>query len=294
MNSKVIQGDALEVAKSLEKESIQSIITSPPYFQCRTYNKEKKQELGQDKLELGKVKLELGQEKTPEEFLKNLCDIFDALKPALKEEGCLWVNIGDSIAKKNFGDIKSGEQMMIPALFALEMRKRKWYIQQDVIWAKTNPMPSSTPKRCTPSHEYIFLFSKNKNYKFDPNAIKVPAKTGDKYKKKSYAPIGGLKKSGNDNSSYSGNKPLGDGMARKRDVWFETTSKLKESHFAPFPESIVEPCILASTDKGDTVLDPFCGSGTTGMVSKKNERNFIGIEVIDKYVEMANKRIENA
>lgn len=287
---RIICGDSVEVAKTIDKNSIQCIITSPPYFQCRTYEEEKEEGDAQKKRER-----ELGQEDTPDVYLKNLCDVFDAFIPCLKPDACVWVNIGDSISKKKHASVsvKKGEQMMIPSLFALEMRKRGWYIQQDVIWAKTNPIPSSTPKRCTPSHEYIFLFSRGKDYKFDANAIKVPAKTAEKFAGKAQPPIGGKKMAGGDNGSYSGNTPEGDGLARKRDVWFETTSRLKEAHFAPFPETIVEPCIAASTTQDDIVLDPFCGSGTTGIVAQRLGRQFVGIEIVEKYVEMSQKRIKN-
>lgn len=180
---------------------------------------------------------------------------------------------------------------MIPSIFALRCRKEGWYVQQDVIWAKTNPMPSSTPKRCTPSHEYIFMLTKTEDYKFHPERIVTPAKS-DLSKATTKPKFGGVKQAGGDNATYSGKEYVYTGTARKRDVWFETTSKNAEAHFAPFPRTIVEPCILASSNEGDTVLDPFSGSGTTGVVSADLKRNFIGIELYENYVQMANKKIK--
>lgn len=271
----VLQGENQKILATLKEESVACVVTSPPYFRCRTY---------------GDSDGEVGRENTPSEFIENLCQVFFAVWRVLRDDGVLWVNIGDSIADKNYGAkapfpaIYKGEQMMIPTMFALAMRRSGWLVQQDIIWAKTNLMPCSTPKRCTPSHEYIFMFTKGDTYKFDPEAIMVPAKTNFKGKKQ--PPIGGVKRAGGEKGSYSGNTPDGTGMAHKRDVWFETTSECKEVHFVPFPETIVEPCILATTAPGDFVMDPFAGTGTTGVVALKNDRLFVGIELYAKYVDM--------
>ena len=274
---RIIRGDCREMLPKIAAGSVQCVVTSPPYFNCRTY---------------GDDEHEVGREKTPWLFVKEMTEIFAAVRRVLKDDGVVWLNIGDCIAKRNWpaegnlSGIKKGEQMLIPTLLALELRRDGWYVQQDVIWAKTNPMPSSTPKRCTPSHEYIFMLSKSETYKFDPEPIMVDAKV-DNSKSGVQPPIGGKKKAGGDNSSYSGNQPKYNNKARKRDVWFETTSKNPEAHFAPFPKTIVAPCILATTKEGDRVLDPFSGSGTTGAVAVEIGRRFVGIELYEKYVEMS-------
>jgi len=258
------------------------VVTSPPYFQCRSY---------------GDDTDELGREGTLKEYVENVCLVLDKIQRVLKKDGVLWLNIGDCFAKKNYKEndmhplIKKGEVMMIPFILAMQSRRRGWYVQQDVIWAKKNPMPSSTPKRCTPSHEHILMLTKNQSYKFDPVPIMTECKTPG-YINKEYGPMGGVKKSGGDNAVYSGNRPKGTGMARKRDVWFETTSKCPLAHFAPFPASIVEPCILSTTSPGDTVLDPFSGTGTVAMVSLKHKRSVICIELYSKYVDFIKETIK--
>ena len=279
-DTRILLGDAVANLSHLPPGSIACAVTSPPYFRCRVY---------------GEDSAEIGRENTPDEYVEALARVFDALRPALREDGVLWVNLGDSIADKRYPEalyfpaIQKGEQMLVPLMFALSMRRRGWHVQQDIIWAKTNPMPCSTPKRCTPSHEYVFMLTKAAEYQFDPAQILVPAKTD--FKGKPQPPIGGVKKAGGANGTYSGNTPAGTGMARKRDVWFETTSKCAEAHFAPFPETIVEPCILASSRVGDMVLDPFAGTGTTGMVARRLGRKFIGCELYPVYAEMARKRL---
>lgn len=277
----IINADCKQALKTLDKNSVACVVTSPPYFNCRTY---------------GSDQHEIGREETPYKFIRALCDVLLNIKDILKDDGVVWLNIGDCIAKKNYAEegtismIKKGEQMLIPTLFALQARRDGWYVQQDIIWAKTNPMPCSSKKRCTPSHEYIFMLTKQYDYNFDPSQILVDAKTN--YKGKAQPPIGGVKKSGGDNSSYSGNTPEGTGKARKRDVWFETTSKCPEAHFAPFPKNIVEPCILACTNENDIVLDPFCGTGTTGHIAYQHNRKFIGIELYSNYIDIILKKCD--
>lgn len=282
MTSTIIHGDNRTELDKIPPKSVACIVTSPPYFNCRVY---------------GDNDVEIGREETPLKFLDNLMTVLCKCKRVLKDNGVLWVNLGDSIAKKNYpaeggiDTIKKSEQMLIPFLFALRARKEGWFVQQDVIWAKTNPMPSSTPKRCTPSHEYIFMLTKSDEYTFHPDRIVTEAKS-DLSGAASKPKFGGKKRAGGDNPTYSGKEYVYTGTARKRDVWFETTSRNAEAHFAPFPRKIVEPCILATSDEGETVLDPFCGSGTTGEVALDLKRNFIGIELYEKYVEMSNKRIK--
>lgn len=282
MSVKILEGPCIANLASLDSESIQCVVTSPPYFQCRTY---------------GDHTQEIGRESSPDDYIASLMQVLGEIRRVLKDDGVVWVNIGDVFAKKNYPEtamhpkIRKGEAMLLPYMFAMEARRGGgWYVQQDVIWAKRNPIPSSTPKRCTPSHEHIWMLTKSDTYAFDPEPIMTECKTPG-YDKKPYGPMGGVKRAGGDNAVYSGNRPLGTGKARKRDVWFETTSKCPEAHFAPFPESIVEPCILATTREGDTVLDPFSGTGTTGVVSKKLKRDCVCIELYPTYVAIMKKRL---
>jgi DNA modification methylase len=275
----IVEGSCLQKLKDIPDGVVQCVVTSPPYFQCRQY---------------GDHTSEIGREQLPGDFINALCNVLDEIWRVLKSDGVVWFNIGDSFAKKKYKEcaihpvIKKGEAMLLPFMFATEARKRGWYVQQDIIWAKTNPIPSSTPKRCTPSHEHIWMLTKSDTYTFDPIPITTPCKTPQLQNKSQLPmpPIGGVKRAGGVNVTYSGNRPVGNGRARKRDVWFETTSRCSESHFAPFPERIVEPCILSTTKRGDVVLDPFSGTGTVARVCMRLERSVICIELYRKYVDM--------
>jgi len=280
---RILEGSCLERLKEIPDSSVQCVVTSPPYFQCRQY---------------GDHKDELGREQLPGDFITGLCKVLDEIWRVLKYDGVLWLNIGDSISKKKYKEcqihpmIKKGESMLLPFMLANEARRRGWYVQQDIIWAKRNPMPCSTHKRCTPSHEYIWMLTKSEAYSFDPIPITTPSKTPKPKNKEEYGPmppIGGVKRSGG--ATYSGNRPIGNGRSRKRDVWFETTSRCPESHFAPFPESIVEPCILSTTKEGDIVLDPFSGTGTVAQVCVRLKRHVICIELYRRYVDMIKARL---
>ena len=273
----LIQGDAKDELIKLPENSVQCFVTSPPYYKCRIYPHSSG----------------LGQEKTPSEYISNLCDIFDRAKISLRENGLLWVIIGDSKAGNPHDDIfcKKGEFIGIPWLFALEMRKRGWRIQQEAIWAKKNPIPTSSMKMLTPSHETIFMFSLSDAYLFDPTAILVDSKTEQGSKMPA---IGGSKLGGGTNSSYSGNCPVSTGQARRRDVFFIATSKLPEAHFAPFPADLIEPLIIASTRENDYVGDMFCGSGTTGIVARNVNRKFVGIDYSSEYIVMSERRIQHS
>jgi site-specific DNA-methyltransferase (cytosine-N4-specific) len=240
---------------------------------------------------------EIGHEKTPHEYIASLVHVCSLLYPKLKDTGVIWLNIGDSFAPKNYAShgmypaIKKGEQMMIPAMLAIELRKIGYFIAQDVIWHKRNPMPNPTTRRCTPSHEYIWFISKNQQYTFDVKAIEEQAAYQPGLGE-SMPPIGGKKVSGGNNSVYTGRVIPSTGTRRKRDIWFETTSRCKEAHFAPFPESIVRPAIRATTQPGDVVLDPFSGTGTTGRVALEENRQFVGMELYPEYIQMSHDLFE--
>lgn len=334
--------------KALTDSSIDCCVTSPPYFGLRDYGH-------QD---------QIGLEETPEEFIENLVKVFREVKRVMKPEGTLWLNIGDSyfsdskgsggpsdVQKSNVGSrfgtrkfertggIKPKDMIGIPWMLAFALRSDGWYLRQDIIWHKPNPMPESVTDRCTKSHEYIFLLSKSKVYYYDQDAIKTPLKDGsllrlnqniDNQKGSDRVPgktNGNMKpvmsgrlprpgidtKGGNQGSSkgylhrgsydqnlesHSGNFDsdgdlIGDGFANKKSVWTVATKGFNDAHFATFPEKLIVDCIKAGCPENGIVLDPFMGSGTTAVVAKKLNRNYVGYELNIDYLNMANKRLYN-
>lgn len=317
---RIIQGDALERLTSLPSESIHTCVTSPPYFGLRDYGTD-----GQ-----------IGMEQTPEEYIEHLVAVFREVRRVLRADGTLWVNIGDSyagswhgrkadgtasevnenkrnqgsragIVRKNKDTCKPKDLIGIPWMLAFALRADGWYLRQDIIWQKPNAMPESVKDRCTKSHEYILLLSKQKNYYFDAAAIQEQ-RTGTKNnpvagsvgafgppqsrrrgsgnREKKYRPTPGTRHLGG-NIPYSGEQE----KRNKRDVWTVATSNYKGAHFAVFPEQLIEPCVLAGSPAGGTVLDPFAGSGTTGAVAMRLGRDFIGIEINPEYCKMAIERV---
>lgn len=281
MSEKVLllQGDALKQLRTIPPESIDTCITSPPYYNLRDYD----------------TSGQIGNEDSLEEYINKLVEVFREVRRALRKDGTLWVNMGDSYAgsgkgrmadgthynKKpsksgSYGGTRNGhlkktvadgckpkDLIGVPWMLAFALRADGWYLRQDIIWNKTNCMPESVRDRCTKSHEYVFLLSKSAHYHFDAQAICEPAiSAGD--------------------SAYR----------NKRDVWNVCTNAFRGAHFAVFPEKLIEPCILAGCPVGGTVLDPFAGSGTTGVVAKRLQRNFVGVEINPDYVKMALARIE--
>lgn len=269
LQARVLVGDAVERLRELPDGSVRTCVTSPPYWGLRDYGND-----GQ-----------LGLEQTPQEFVENLCKVFDEVWRVLADDGTLWVNLGDTYADKSLAGI--------PWRFAFAMQNRGWYLRQDIIWAKPNPMPESVTDRCTKSHEYVFLLTKNPRYYFDNEAIKEPAIHADDRRK------------GNGRHTYDGKRSENDGLIQqsfvtindtknKRSVWTVTTKGYKEAHFAVYPPELITPCVLAGSAEGDTVLDPFSGSGTTGEVALTNGRNYIGVELNPEYAGLSEKRITNA
>jgi DNA modification methylase len=279
-------------------------VTSPPYWGLRDYGND-----GQ-----------LGLEPTPQEFVENLCQVFDEVRRVLADDGTLWVNLGDSyanggmsnpsakstlgggkdrgaadysIARKVPAGLKVKDLVGIPWRFAFAMQDRGWYLRQDIIWAKPNPMPESVTDRCTKSHEYVFLLTKNSTYYFDHEAIKEPAIHAND------------RRNGKGRHTYTGKRAENDGLVQqsfvtvndtrnKRSVWTVTTKGYKEAHFAVYPPELITPCVLAGSAEGDTVLDPFSGSGTTGEVGLTHGRNYVGVELNPEYAALSEKRITNA
>lgn len=322
----IIVGDALSELKRMETESVDCCITSPPYYNLRDYG----------------IDGQIGLETIPEEYISKLVDVFREVRRVLKQDGTLWLNIGDSYAgsgkgkrdthTRNMGnkgtlnnsalqgnfknaEIKPKDLIGIPWLLAFALRKDGWYLRQDIIWQKPNCMPESVRDRCTRSHEYIFLLSKSKQYYYDSEAISEPiaGSSTKRYLQNIEAQKGSDRQPGKTNGNMKavlprfGGEKYAKGSIRtkngnvyipslrrnKRDVWTVSTAGFKGAHFAVFPEKLIEPCILAGCKEGGTVLDPFCGSGTTGVVAAKNNRNFIGVEINPQYAELARKRITN-
>ena len=280
--NQVLLGDARLLATQVPDDFVQAIITSPPYLGHRKYAGD------------NSSRNEIGREKSLEQYIQNLVSCFEAIKPKLKESGLLWLNLGDTYRNK--------ELMGVPWRIAFALQDKGWILRSDVIWKKSNAMPSSVKGRPTTEHEYIFLFAKSPDYYYDADSIREPHVTFSEESKMKggrnhFGKINGTPEIGKN----SGNQNLHDGRwdqafhprgRNKRTVWEIPLGKFKGAHFAVYPEALVETCLLASTKLGDVVLDPFTGSGTTGVVAIKNGRKFIGFELIKKYQEMAQKRID--
>lgn len=297
--AKIIVGDNRLTLKTLETGSVQTCITSPPYWGLRDY--------GQDD--------QIGLESSPTDFVEELCKVFDEVWRVLADDGTLWLNIGDSYSsmrdsKATPDSLRNGDGTKvegaanrnpkvlkeaglkhkdlagIPWRLAFALQARGWYLRQDIIWAKPNPMPESVTDRCTKSHEYLFLLTKNANYYFDHVSIKEPATTEN----------GKPRQFGANNQVGTMCGDIGrvfedDGLRNKRDVWTVTTSRYKGAHFATYPPELIEPCVLAGSRVGDTILDPFSGSGTTGEVALNHGRNYIGLELNPEYADISLHRI---
>ena len=267
MKDTILFGDCRETLSQID-EKVRMCVTSPPYYGLRNYGDESNQ---------------IGLEDTPEEYINNLVNIFHSVRNCLTDDGTLWVNIGDSYynyrpgkgqalvkqtvsaTKQDLPDkcarrgnklegLKEKDLIGIPWMLAFALRADGWYLRQDIIWNKPNPMPESVRDRCTKSHEYIFLLSKNQNYYFDVDVIKEPTR-------------------------------------RKRSVWNINKKPYKGSHFAVFPPELITPCILAGSEKNDIVLDPFMGSGTTAMVARDLGRHYIGCELHEEYNDLIQQRV---
>ena len=300
MRNTILYGDCRDTLKQFDEQA-RTCVTSPPYYGLRNYGNEENQ---------------IGQENTPEEFIDQLVSVFKEVRNVLTDDGTLWVNLGDSyynyrpgkgqsypkqsVSKTNqdlptqcnkrgnkLEGLKEKDLIGIPWMFAFAMRSDGWYLRQDIIWHKPNPMPESVKDRCTKSHEYIFLLSKNKKYYYDNEAIKEPVKqdwgTRDRTKGKYHNTGSGLSPHSGLSKSYE--------RKNKRDVWSVTNKPFKGSHFAVFPPDLITPCILAGSEKGDIVLDPFMGSGTTAMVAKQLGRDYIGCELHEEYGNLIDQRV---
>ena len=300
MMNKVLFGDCRETLKTIDTKA-RMCVTSPPYYGLRNYGDEDRQ---------------IGMEQSPEEYIAEMVKVFRSVRDVLTDDGTLWLNIGDTYYNyrsdgnypkqtvsrtkqdlPNFSPVrgnklqglKSKDLIGIPWMLAFALRADGWWLRQDIIWNKPNPMPESVKDRCTKSHEYIFLLSKSKQYYYDNEAIKEPVKqdwgTRDRTNGKYHNPGTGLAPHSGLSKSYA--------RKNKRSVWTVTNIPYKGAHFAVFPPDLIEPCILAGSEENDIVLDPFMGSGTTAMVAKKHNRNYIGCELHEDYASLQTDRIDS-
>jgi len=269
---KILRGNALDKLKYIPEQSIHTCITSPPYFNLRNYGH----------------KDQLGLESNSEEFIQNLVDVFSQVKRVLKDDGTLWLNMGDTWDKKK-------QLLGIPWRTALALQQDGWILRSDIIWHKPNVMPSSVRDRVTNCHEYIFLLSKNKKYYYDNEIIKEDStfkNSKGEFRPNGMAGIGKKNKGKKGFEIRSGLSNMKEQPKRnKRSVWTITNKPFKDAHFAVFPPDLIEPCVLAGCPKNGTILDPFAGSGTTGVVAKKHNRNAVLVELNDEYIKIAKKRL---
>ena len=280
MKYELLNGDCVAMLRTLKDNSVNCCVTSPPYFGLRDYGCD-----GQ-----------IGLEETPDQFIAKLVEVFREVKRVLTDDGTLWVNIGDSYANAN-SNLKPKDLIGIPWMLAFALRADGWYLRQDIIWHKPNPMPESVKDRCTKAHEYIFLLSKSEKYFFDSEAMKERAKTNarrptleERYakgepKRHGLAGAGACK--------AGGWGVADDGTRNKRSVWSVPVKGYREAHFATYPPELIKPCILAGCPEGGVVLDPFGGSGTTAQVAIENRRNAILCELNPDYCEIIKRRLGN-
>jgi len=311
----IYQGDNRDLLPTLPEKSVHCCVTSPPYFGLRDY--------GND--------AQIGLEKTPDEYVAELVKVFREVRRVLRDDGTLWLNLGDSYAGSwgNYGGqnrgkgesqrpivkgsqlnqkayegkekwkpstankiegIKPKDLIGIPWMVAFALRADGWYLRQDVIWHKPNPMPESVTDRCTKAHEYVFLLSKSARYYFDSKAIQEPETMKPQRRL--------TPRKANPNAKVHG-MPIyrqteggtGGGMRNRRSVWSIPTRGYKGAHFATFPESLITPCVLAGSPADGVVLDPFTGSGTSLKVAQLQGRSAIGIELNSEYCNLAIQRL---
>lgn len=304
MTVTILKGDCRSVLATLPAESVHCVVTSPPYFGLRDYG----------------MAGQIGLEPTPDAFTAEIVRVFAALRRVLREDGTIWLNLGDSynahpgqrkttdkigakqetnagsntIGSRSVDGIKAKDLIGVPWLVAFALRADGWYLRQDIIWSKPNPMPESVRDRCTKAHEYLFLLSKSERYHYDADAIAEDSITGDVNRPRGSAGANNLDSRGN--AAQGIGKPLRDAEAalqrNRRSVWNVATAPYADAHFATFPPALIEPCILAGCPKGGTVLDPFGGAGTTGLVADRLGRNAVLIELNPDYADMAERRIK--
>lgn len=310
--NKIEFGNCIDIMQKWVNEGVKinTCVTSPPYYGLRDYG----------------VDEQMGLEETPKQYIDNMVKVFRLVKELLTDDGTLWVNIGDSYSShkdcKSIGQtlakgtsrenahvmdkgisrvrdskmlksqgLKNKDLIGIPWMLAFALREDGWYLRQDIIWHKPNPMPESVKDRCTKAHEYIFLLSKSPKYYFDNEAIKEDA-------------IHSNRKAGNSKPQKGVDEKFMDTRGglfeaqqkvyekrNKRDVWSVNVKPYKGAHFATFPMELIEPCIKAGCPDGGIVLDPFMGSGTTAQVALINNKQYLGCELNKDYKNLQDERI---
>ncbi|KWN65923.1 DNA-methyltransferase [Burkholderia stagnalis] len=326
-------GDCRELLRAMIADGVkvQTIVTSPPYWGLRDYG----------------VAGQIGQEPTLREFIDTLVEVFDLARQLLADDGTAWVNMGDAYASAGgpsggrpplagtmvFRDtsrvgtvpigLKPKDLLGQPWRLAFALQEAGWWLRQDLIWHKSNPMPESVRDRCTKAHEYLFLLSKSDRYYFDTNAMREPrasdedaatfrggcyvgGKTDNAHlgqrkvigNRRVKVPGGWDTREGAHGSFHHGGRgegeyraDTGDGRRMRRSVWTIATQPFSAAHFATFPEALVEPCVLAGSGPGDVVFDPFFGSGTTGQVAQRLGRHFVGLELNREYERLQRDRL---
>ena len=307
MSATILVGDVRDSLRTLPDGSVRCVVTSPPYWGLRDYGHD-----GQ-----------LGLEQTPDEYVAGMVEVFREVRRVLADDGTLWLNLGDSYnaynanrgASTSISDgvagrghpkhqrglmthtLKNKDLVGIPWRVAFALQADGWYLRQDIIWAKPNPMPESVRDRCTKAHEYVFLLTKSPRYYYDHVAVKEPVSEvslkraeygwdSDRPSTKN-ASMGGT----GIHVEKMGTRFVNPEGRNKRSVWTITTKPFKGAHFAVMPEALVEPCVLAGSAPGDTVLDPFSGSGTVGVVALRHGRNYVGCELNPQYAALSEQRI---
>ena len=297
----IYQGDCRDILNlCIAEKSVQCCVTSPPYFGLRDYG-----HAGQ-----------IGMEPTPDEYVAKMVEVFRAVRDVLRDDGVLWLNLGDSYngymanqrgtgletkrqqARKYIepgaglrtDTMKNKDLMGMPWRVAFALQADGWYLRQDIIWHKPNPMPESVRDRCTKAHEYMFLLSKSERYYWDAEAMQEPEtmKPQNRLTPRKANPDAKVHGMPEYRQQEGG---TGGGMRNKRSVWTIATRPYKGAHFATFPPALIEPCILAGSRPGDLVLDPFMGSGTTAAVALQHGRRALGCELNPEYIALAHARI---
>jgi DNA modification methylase len=356
MATKILIGDCREKLRELPDASVNCCVTSPPYFGLRDYgtaqweggsadcdHKQTTARKDGGRANIGafngssasnsdkgamnyrevcgkcgatRVDRQMGLEPTPDEFVAGMVEVFQEVKRVLRDDGTLWLNIGDSYASgrgesqgvdpkqgaRRFGkrpqdgkipDCKNKDLIGIPWMLAFALRADGWYLRQDIIWSKPNPMPESVRDRCTKAHEYLFLLSKGPRYYYDADAIAEKSIHAGAVVTNNDGKNGQMGKFGATRGGFLKDGGVKVGETRnKRSVWEVAAQPFSEAHFATYPPALIEPCILAGCPKGGTVLDPFFGAGTTGLVADRLGRNCIGVELNPEYAAIAQRRLE--
>jgi site-specific DNA-methyltransferase (adenine-specific) len=273
----IIQGDVKIVLQNIPNLAVNCIVTSPPYYKQRDYE----------------MSNQIGQELSPLEYVQNLKEVFTECYRVLKEDGTLWLNLGDKY--------QDGNLLGMPWQVAFALKEVGWILRSDIIWYKPNAMPTSVKNRPTTDHEYLFLFTKSQNYSYNIDAIREPHTTfspDSKMKggRNHFGKVNGTPEQGKN----GGNSNLHDGRwdqafhpkgRNRRTVWEIPLSKNRNTHFAVFPEKLVELCILAGCPEKGIVLDPFIGSGTTALVAQRLGRHYLGIDINPEYCEISRGRL---